>query len=103
MIATALIPIDGVKRTEFPFSRHQATAFDFLTNTVLPMLNPNGAWIAPGPSPLSMTETIEVFVRVIEHPAYENQRLSTPAAHGERLTYDPATRMIEVDLPGGPA
>lgn len=49
----------------------------WLTNSLLPILKPDGVWIAPDPSPLTADEVTAIFERVIAHKSYQRQELVT--------------------------
>jgi hypothetical protein len=50
----AAFKLDDVKDREEPFSENGQIQIDYVTEQILPMLTEQGAWIAPGPSPLGV-------------------------------------------------
>ena len=95
--------IDDFADQATAWTENQQIMFDYVTNTVLPVLRPDGVWYAPAErAPLSFDEVIVVFKAIIKHPNYERQRLDSPDDSGFRVTYDPATKMVMVMQEGTP-
>ena len=100
----AMVPIDDFVTPDTAWTENQQIMFDFVTDKVLPVLNPNGVWIAPAErAPLDFAEVVAVFKAIIEHPNYEQQWLDSPDHDGFRIRFDPENRVVTITAPGGPA
>lgn len=96
----AMIPIDDIADQSDPWSENQQIMFDYVTGQVLPILRSNGIWFAPAErAPLTFPEVMVVFKAIVEHANYDQQKLNSPDDLGNRVAYDPATRMVSVVAP----
>jgi hypothetical protein len=64
------------------WSPNQRVLFTFAVEQILPLLTPNGVWIAPDPAPLTNDEIGEVFTEIRKHARYQGQTLQVTSSEG---------------------
>lgn len=79
---------EAAQRQDLDRERDMAILFFFATQTVLPITNANGLWIAPDPSPLSLDQIELALNQVAMHPVYEQQKVVFLSEDGERITLE---------------
>lgn len=70
--------------TELPDLResNKRVMHDWLVETILPILKPEGMWIAPDPAPLLASDIEGIFERIAAHRNYERQLLISDSLDG---------------------
>lgn len=56
---------------------NQAVLLDFMLESILPVLRPDGVWMPTAIAPLPANEVEEVFKLVARHENYKRQHLAT--------------------------
>jgi hypothetical protein len=95
----AAFKLDDVKDRDEPFSENGQIQIDYVTEQILPMLTDEGAWIAPGPSPLDTDEVLQTYKVIVEHPNYRGQTLRCPDCSGWWIEYDAPNGIVTISEP----